>query len=235
MLRQTTFAMDKDRTSAVLSGLLLQIGDGEVLCAGTDGKVLGEAVLAGEHYRTADGTKTQVVIPAVVISHLQRVLAGAKPESIDLVLHGKLIFIRMAVEDGLQVEFTARLVEGNFPSYRVAIATPSLQTITFVSSELASAVRRAALMTNNTSRGIVMSLDRDMAVFSNLNYTNGSVRIPVPCGYTGAPMRFGLNAQYLADVLRAYQGERVVIEIGRGLVIRDQGATFLVMPINLPN
>jgi DNA polymerase III sliding clamp (beta) subunit (PCNA family) len=106
--------------------------------------------------------------------------------------------------------------------------------VTFSAGELASAVRRAALMTNQTSRGIVMALEAGKAVFSNLNYTNGSVRIPVACDYNGLTCKLGLNAQYLSDVLKVWSKDRIDIEISRGLVMREPGVTYLIMPISLP-
>jgi len=106
--------------------------------------------------------------------------------------------------------------------------------ITFHTAQLASAVRRVALMTQQASRAIVMSLDKDQAVFSNMNYTNGSARIEVTCQYSGAPAKFGLNSQYMTDILKVYGGEHIGIEISRGLIMREPGVTYLVMPISLP-
>jgi DNA polymerase III sliding clamp (beta) subunit (PCNA family) len=96
-------------------------------------------------------------------------------------------------------------------------------------------VRRVALMTSQTSRGIVIALERDLAVFNNLNYTNGSARIPVPCSYQGSSLRLGVNAQYLNDVLKVFKNDKIVIELSRGLIMREPGATYLIMPISLPS
>jgi DNA polymerase-3 subunit beta len=174
------------------------------------------------------------VIPAIAISHLQRIMGGAKPPVIEFAFAGKLVFIRLAIENGLQIELTSRLVEGAFPNYQGALAAQSTGQVTFSAGELASAVRRAALMTNQTSRGIVMALEAGKAVFSNLNYTNGSVRIPVACDYNGLTCKLGLNAQYLSDVLKVWSKDRIDIEISRGLVMREPGVTYLIMPISLP-
>ena len=64
MIRKTSFAVDRDRTSAVLSGVFFKVADGECILAATDGKVLAESVLtdgafdgrfqrhhSGSHYR----------------------------------------------------------------------------------------------------------------------------------------------------------------------------------------
>lgn len=236
MLRQTIFAMDKDKTSAVLSGLLMSISPGELTLVATDGKVLCEAV---ENDPTRIEAKlaepVQAVLPAPAVGHLHRLIANAKPARIEIAFSGKLVFVRLAVEGGLQIELTSRLVEGVFPSYKSALTTKSSSSVGFTVAELASAVRRSALMTNQTSRGIVLGLDTDSAVFSNLNSNLGSVRITMRCEYQGSPVRLGLNAQYLSDILRVFQNGKITIEIGRGLVMRDVGATYLIMPIVLPN
>jgi DNA polymerase-3 subunit beta len=236
MIRQTVFGMDKDRTSAVLSGIYVSVGNGEFVLAATDGKMLCEAVEKHEGFSLSpSGEPVHAVVPSVTINHLQRILSGAQPDKVELAFAGKLFFARLSIASGLQVELTSRLVEGNFPSYRNALPMNAPSTVTFTSAELASAVRRVALMTSQTSRGIVIALERDLAVFNNLNYTNGSARIPVACAYQGSSLRLGVNAQYLNDVLKVFKNDKIAIELSRGLIMREPGATYLIMPISLPN
>ena len=194
-----------------------------------------EAVEKNDAYRLSPtGEPVQAVIPAVTVNHIQRVLGTVPSEQVQIAIAGKLIFTRLTSGGGLVVELTSRLVEGNFPSYRNALPMNAPSSVTFASAELASAVRRVALMTSQTSRGIVVVLEKDQSVFSNLNYTNGSARIPVKCNYQGSTIRLGVNAQYLSDVLKVYKGAQIGIELSRGLIMRDTGATYLIMPISLP-
>lgn len=235
MIRQTIFAVDKDRTSAVLSGLLVSVGNGELVMAATDGKVLCEAVAKDPSF--AIEHPLQVIVPAVTINHLSRILQSTKPKVLDIAFAGSVIFFRVVAGGGsaLEVELTSRLVEGNFPPYRNALPSSSNTAVVFETAELASAVRRTALMTSNTARGIVMSLDQGQAVLSNLNYTNGSAKIPVSCRYDGNAQRLGVNAQYLGEVLKVYKSPSIRIELTRGLIMREDGVTYLIMPISLPN
>jgi DNA polymerase-3 subunit beta len=236
MLGQTAFAMDKDRTSAVLSGLLVTITNGEFVLAATDGKVLGEAVEQHDSFRPTTGDRIAVVLPAATVGHLQRILGSTQPESVEFAVSGKVACLRLRLAAGLMIEITSRLVDGTFPAYRNALNAPATPTVVrFKTAELASAVRRAALMTSNSSRGIVITIDTDRAVFSNLNYTTGSARIPVSCQYGGNPQRMGLDSRYLADVLRVYKSDDFAIELGRAMVMREAGATYLIMPIALPS
>lgn len=234
MVRQTVFGMDKDRTSAVLSGIFFSIGQGELVLASTDGKLLCEAVEKNDSFTLGD-ENVQVVVPAVTINHLQRIMGTAGAETVTLAFANKLLFVRLSSVGNLRIELTSRLVEGNFPSYRNALPMNTPAGVTFATLDLASAVRRAALMTNQTSRGIIMQLERDQAVFSNLNYTNGSARIPVTCSYAGSSLRLGINAQYLGDVLKVFKSEKITLELSRGLIMREPGVTYLLMPITLPN
>lgn len=238
MLKHTTFAMDKERTSPTLSGLSMTIGHGELVVAATDGKVLAEAIEKSDVFTLPSGSDIlAVVLPAVAVNHLARILGSSsiKSEKVDMAIAGKLAFIRLAIADGLSVEFITRLVDGTFPAYRAALTNTTGQVaITFHTAQLASAVRRVALMTQQASRAIVLSLDKDQAIFSNMNYTNGSARIPVSCQYAGSPAKFGLNSQYMTDILKVYGGEHIGIEISRGLIMREVGVTYLVMPISLP-
>jgi DNA polymerase III sliding clamp (beta) subunit (PCNA family) len=57
----------------------------------------------------------------------------------------------------------------------------------------------------------------------------------VRCNYQGSPLRLGVNAQYLSDVLKVYKGDFIGMELSRGLIMRESGATYLIMPISLPN
>lgn len=240
MIKKTGFAVDRDRSSAVLSGVLCGVGDGELVLAATDGKVLAEAVARRPEYRREP---LQAILPAATVNHLSRILTAAKPESVELALTDKLLFVRVVVagEGGgagaVQLELTSRLVEGTYPAYRNALPSAAQANATFDVDELASAVRRTALMTSSASRGIVLEVGAEEAVFTNLNSAAGSARIPVPCRYDGAGERVGLNAQYLSDILRAYDGDEITIEFngpGRGLIMRERDATFLIMPITLP-
>lgn len=234
MIRQTVFAVDRDRTSAVLSGLYLAVNDGEFVLAATDGKVLCEATEKDAAFALPE--PTAVIVPAVTINHLQRILLALKPEKAEIAFAGKLIYFRIALANGgLAVELTSRLVEGNFPPYRNALPPKSTSSVSFETAELAGAVRRTALMTSNTSRGIVLTLGHDQAVLQNLNYTNGSARVPVTCAYQGGSQKLGINALYLGEVLKVYKSPRIEIEMAKGLIMREPGVTYLIMPISLPN
>ncbi len=237
MLRQTAFAMDKDRSSPVLSGLLVSISRGELCLAATDGKVLAEAVEKDESFVPPEGDLFQAVLPFGTVTHLVRILGSGQPDRVQLAFNtqSKLVFARLRLSGDLTVDLTSRLVEGTFPAYRMAITGAGTSVVTFETPALASAVRRVSLMITAANRAVVLRLEKDKAMLENLPGVGGNARIPLPCQYSGNPVRLGINAAYLSDVLRIYGGERLAIELGRGLIMHEPGATYLVMPISLPS
>lgn len=242
MIRRVAFAVDRDRTSAVLSGVQISVAEDALMMVATDGKVLSEGVLRGQGF---GDQAFSAIVPAATITHLNRILASASPRSVELAVSNKLIFLRVVVDSGevggagsIQVELTSRLVEGTYPAYRNALPSSPQQTLTFRSDELISAVRRTALMAAGAARAIILEADGEQAMFSNLNRSGGSARIPIACRSDGPALRIGLNAAYTAEVLKAIEGEEITLECngpGRGIIIREPNMTFLVMPITLPN
>jgi DNA polymerase-3 subunit beta len=235
MLRQTSFAMDKDRSSPVLSGLQIAISAGEMCLAATDGKVLAESIEKDASFVPPEGEIFQAVIPFSTVQHLARILGSGQPDRVQLAFAQKLVFARLRLSGDLTVDLTSRLVEGSFPAYRMAISGSGTSVVTFDTPALASAVRRVSLMITAANRAVVLRLEKDKAMLENLPGSGGNARIPLPCQYSGNPVRLGVNAAYLADVLRVYGGERLAVELGRGLIMREPGATYLVMPISLPS
>jgi len=240
MIRKTLFAVDRERSSAVLSGLLLHAAAGRVEMTATDGKVLGEAV--GEDFELRGTEELAAILPAATVNHLSRII-GLAVGQVELAIAGNLLFARCAIgeEDGdglIQIELTGRCIDGSYPPYQSALEPKDGATVRFRTAEVASAVRRAALLTNTGSRGIVLDIDREQALISNLNHSAGTADIPVGCSYDGEPTRVGMNAGYFGEVLRAFDSDEIAIEIagsGRGLVMRDGDATYLIMPITLPS
>ena len=242
MIKQTSFAVDKDRTSAVLSGVYLAARDGEFILAATDGKVLAESVDRKEIYGSHE--ELQAIIPAITINHMSRLLSANAQNDVDLSVQKKLIFIRTSIgggeagRGGVQIELSSRLVDGSYPAYRNAIAANCVSKVSFKTKDLLSGVRRTALMTSAASRGIVLNISANETILSNLNHTAGSARIPISCSFDGGEERLGLNAAYLSEVLKAIGNESVTIELngpGKGLIIRGTSTCFLIMPITLPN
>jgi DNA polymerase-3 subunit beta len=234
---KTAFAVDHDRNNVVLSGLLFQVVDNQLICTATDGKVLSEARTKEGDF--ADTGETKIVIPASTVSHLQKIMRGHEVESvaIALITDKQLISIRLALQSGTKIEITSRLVDGIYPTYENALPPSNEHEIGFGRQALSAAVRRTALLAQGNTKAIIAEVEKDQAVFSNMTSVAGSATIPIQCSYDGPALRIGLNSKYLKEVLDHLGGDDFVLGYngsGRGMIIRQgDEQVFLIMPINV--
>ena len=124
----------------VLSGLLFQVVQDQLICTATDGKVLSEA-------RTSEGDfgqngETKIVIPASTVTHLQKIMRGHEVESVAIALipDKQLISIRLELQSGTKIELTSRLVDGIYPTYENALPPSNEHEIGFGRQALSAAV-----------------------------------------------------------------------------------------------
>jgi DNA polymerase-3 subunit beta len=100
-----------------------------------------------------------------------------------------------------------------------------------------SAVKRAALLTNEDSKGIKLAIGKDSIVFSSRAPETGDAQIDMAVEYAGAPMEIGFNPTFLIDVLRVMKTPQFELELGQpdrpGLFKSDPNFIYVVLPINL--
>ena len=234
---KTAFAVDHDRNNVVLSGLLFQVTNSQIICTATDGKVLSEARTTEGEF--ADINDVRIVIPASTITHLQKIMRGHGVEDVALAVipDKQLISIRLKLASGTSIELTSRLVDGIYPTYENALPASNENEIGFSRAALSGAVRRTALLAQGNTKAIIAEVESNQAVFSNMTSVAGSATIPIACTYDGPALRIGLNSRYLKEVLDHLEGEDFSLGYngsGRGMIIREgNDQVFLIMPINV--
>jgi len=144
--------------------------------------------------------------------------------------------------DAPRAVLSGALVEGAFPPYEQVIPKDQDKKATFDVTSLTSAVRRAALLTNEESRGVRLKIAR-AGDDATLHLTSrapemgeASVDLVVP-SYEGDEIEIGFNPQFITDALKVVQEPQIVVELkapNRPGVFRS-GAdfTYVVMPVNL--
>jgi len=135
---------------------------------------------------------------------------------------------------------TGRLIDGDFPDYRMVLPTqPCAAEATVESAALVGALKRAALMATDRNSSIRCTFGEGEAVIEAQDVKAGNVREVLPCSLMGAPISTGFNATYLLDVLGAVKGREVTIAFRKPLdpvEVRASGRAdcmFIVMPMRL--
>jgi DNA polymerase-3 subunit beta len=128
-------------------------------------------------------------------------------------------------------------VEGNFPKYEDIVPTDYEKKLTLSTDAVLSAVRRAALLTSEESRGIKLAIGKDKLVFSGRAPEAGDAQVDMPIDYKGEPIEIGFNPQFLIDVLRVIKTSQFELELGQadrpGLIKSGADLLYVLMPISL--
>ncbi|MBL8759475.1 MAG: hypothetical protein JNK35_13730 [Phycisphaerae bacterium] len=177
-------------------------------------------------------------------------LAGNPDETVRVVVTDNRVFFAFEEggEDGkskaparTRAVLSSTLVEGAFPPYEDVIPKDQDKKITAAREELIAAVREAAILTNEESRGVRMSFNgkKKQLRLTSRAPEMGESEIDVGLSaYDGDDVEISFNPQYLADALKSIDEPEVVIELKAsnkpGLVRGGSDFVYVVMPVNLP-
>lgn len=237
-IRRTVFAADVNSSRYALGGVLIDLSNGTLITAvATDGRRLAKAELqalaiTGER-ATSDARVT--IIPARACQLIERSLADL--DATDEVL------LSMRANDVLvktkRATIYSRLIEGKFHRWRDVIPSyPSSAKIELPVSALASAVRQAAVVASDESRGIDFVFSSGKVILKASTPGHGEATVEVPIAYEGHDRTVALDYRFVADFLKAIDmkaGKPFTLEVdgsSSATVARtDDGYVYVVMPM----
>jgi len=230
-ITQCLFATAKESTRYALNGVLWEIKGKKLSLVATDGRRLAR-VRANLASAASDKiAAAKIIVPAKTMSLLGRIGAAEKD-----VAAAKLVDNQILIScNGVVVSST--LVEGNFPKYEEIIPTDYDKKLTLPTEATASAVRRAALLTSEESRGVRLALNKGKLVFSGRAAEAGDAEVEMNIDYAGEPMEIGFNPAFITEALRVMDAEQFELELGSadrpGLLKCGGNFLYVLMPINL--
>jgi DNA polymerase-3 subunit beta len=173
----------------------------------------------------------KVIVPAKTMNLLSK-LGTRDKESLAVKFVDNQIMFKYA-----NVVISSVLVEGKFPNYEDIIPSDYTNKLTLSAQAVLSAVRRAALLTSEESRGIKLSIEKDTIVFSSRSPEAGAAQVTIPIEYSGKPIDIGFNPQFLIDALRVIKSDDFELQLGQsdtpGLMKAGADFLYVLMPISL--
>jgi len=230
-IAKTLFAVAKESTRYAINGLLWELDGKKLVLIATDGRRLAKCRLNLASAPAKSLTITRAIAPAKTMFLLEK-LTGTEKDAVAVRLHDN----RLMMQCG-SVVISSNLVEGNFPKYEDIIPVDYDKKIVLNTAAVLSAVRRAALLVSEESRGIKLSITDNAISFSSRAPETGDAKIDMAVKYKGEPIEVGFNPQFLVDVLRVIKAEEFDLELGDaekpGLIKAGPNFLYVVMPINL--
>ncbi len=231
IVRRTLFATDTESSRYALGGVLLEFEEDRLIAVGTDGRRLAKMEGGIRRVGTITDTGNMTIIPAKSMQVIDRSLTDVDAD-IQLAVHANDLLVRSP-----RVTIYSRLVEGRFPRWRdVLPQRTDATTIPLICGPLHSAVRQAAIVANEESRGLDFTFGAGNLVLSGSAADIGQARVEMPIAYEGEEISVSLDHRYVGEFLRALDPEKTIsIELkdqdSAAKFETDDGYTYVVMPM----
>lgn len=239
LVARTLFATARENSRYAINGVLLKREGKRIEMVATDGRrmALCRAAIPSTD-KEAKGVSC--IIPTKALSQLQK-LYRDPDEVVQVAVTENQIFFSLGSEkDPHRAVLSSNLVEGAFPPYEDVIPKDQDKKVVFDRDAMASAVRRAALLTNEESRGVRLKFNgkqRQLELTSRAPEM-GEAQVTVELNsYEGDDIEIGFNPAFIIDVLKVISEPDVVLELKSpnkpGVIKVGSDFLYVVMPVNL--
>jgi DNA polymerase-3 subunit beta len=233
LIARTVFATARENTRYAINGVLLKRDGKRLEMVATDGRrlALTRTTVAADK----DAQPLSCIVPTKALTMLQKLL-GNPDESVRVSLTDNQIVFTL----GESAVLASNLVEGTFPPYEDVIPKDHDKKITFDRDVLSSAVRRAALLTNEESRGVRMAFNKadKFVELSSRAPEMGAAEIRIEiAAFEGDDIEIGFNPSFITDALKVIPENHVTMELKSsskpGIIKSGTDFVYVVMPVAL--
>lgn len=229
LIHQTLYATARENSRYAINGVLMERSGNNITVVATDGHRLA---LSKGDCKSGAVDNTKAIIPTKALNMLQKLLGDSDDTVRVRVADNQIMF---ATESAV---LTSKLVEGNFPPYRDVIPKDLDKKATLSTDVFVSAVRRAALLTNEESKGVQLIFSDKGLVLKSRAPEMGEAEINVDCpDFQGDALEIGFNPIYLLDALKVIETDKITFDLRAsnkpGVIRTGPNFLYVIMPVNL--
>jgi DNA polymerase-3 subunit beta len=223
-IKATSYATDTESSRYALGAILLDVTGGNPTFVATDGRRMASTEC--ETDQAVDDR--QVLLP----TKAAEIVCGGNGDSVQIETDGKCVVFSCG-----DLTVTGRIVEGRFPKWRDVLPDRQAEPWTLERSTLLSAVRAAAIVTSEQSKGVVFTFtDEGLCLMARSSECGEAT---VTCEHVGAG-RTGtvqMDPAFVADYLRGLHSEadpNVTVDFATGadaVVLKCDDSTGVIMPL----
>jgi len=232
LINQSIFAAARESTRYAFNGVLIVAQKNKkISLVSTDGRrlALARGELVSVNKLEKDGSRA--IVPVKALNLVEKLIDDPE-ETVGVQMRENQVIFHTS-----DATLTSNLVEGQFPPYEDVIPKECDRKMTAGTADLLSAIRRAALLTTEESRGVRMQFSRKGLVLSSRSPEAGEATVNFPCKYEGADIEIGFNPQFLIEALRVVDTDEVTFEMTApnrpGLLKGGPNFLYVIMPVNL--
>ena len=247
---KVAFCAAADEGRPVLTGVLCELEKNLLSMVATDGYRLGFQKIA----TTGEAVPLKIIIPSKSLIEAAKLIGerteGKTDESIEMIIADDFNQVNFQVDKlpsaKTGVEFTSRLIEGEFPNWQKIIPTSFNSLARISKEEFIKLVRIASIFARDSGNIIRLKLEGHaakgaglMTVFATNNQL-GSNQAACEIEMTGRGGEIAFNFRYLLEMLSSIEGEDVNFEMIESLnpgkfTETDSRDNFfhIIMPVRL--
>ncbi|MFK7767564.1 MAG: DNA polymerase III subunit beta [Mariniblastus sp.] len=230
LIKRTLFATDSESSRYALGGVLLEMDDKTITAVGTDGRRL--AKMQGILKKVGKPkTGATTIVPSRSMQLMQRILPD---DETPVQISARANDLLMKEPNGV---FYTRLVEGRFPKWREVLPKrEETHRIDIPVGPMHTALRQAAIVASDESRGIDFTFKNGSLVLSNSTAEIGQSRIEMPVPFEKDELTITLDHRYVADFLKVLQPDKTFtldVENGEAAAYceTDDNYGYVIMPL----
>lgn len=231
LLDRTRFAAAREMTRYAINGVLFEKKGKKLTLVATDGHRL-----ALTRDDVSEGRDVTAVVPIKAINLIERLLTDPE-QQVALQFKENRLFAQFGGEGGVTATMSTSLVEGTFPPYNDVVPKDCDRKVQVDRDRFLSAVRRAALLTNEESKGVRLAFGNNTLTITSRAPEMGEAKVDMPVEYAGEPIEIGFNPAYLVDALKVAETPQISFEMKQpnkpGLLKSGNSFQYVVMPVNL--
>ncbi|WP_225049310.1 DNA polymerase III subunit beta [Lacticaseibacillus kribbianus] len=204
LIGQTVIAVSNQESRPILTGVHIQIENGELVAVATDSHRLAQRTIA---LPDAQDANFDVIVPGKSLVELSRTLTDDIKQVEIRFADNQVLFLAGATA------FYSRLLEGNYPDTSRLIPTSSTTTVEFTANTLLASIQRASLLSHESANNVVR-LNLEVASQKATIYGNspevGNVEEDLSFeSLTGDDLEISFNPDYMKDALQGL-GQTVI-------------------------
>lgn len=231
LIRRTAFATDNESSRYALGGVKIEFSEGQITAIGTDGRRL--AKMTGPVSTTGEEVDSDqsIIVPTRAVQLIERAVAPSDSE-VQVAVKGSEFLVHTS-----RATISARLLEGRFPDWRKVFPEQGGgMKLDLAVGALHSAVRQAAIVTSEESRGIDMTFGEGVLVLSGRAAEVGQSRVELPISYDGEELTVTLDPKFVIEFLKVLDAEKTfTIEVkdseSAAVCSTDDGYGYVIMPL----
>ena len=229
-IKNTTYCCSKDELKPVLGGVLVSFSTSSVTSVATDGHRLTKFI-----YPQENTTTTNIIVPQKFLNIISTGAINLKKAELSSTEN----YITIQTQ---QQTLSCRLITEKFPDYDAVIPQENSNTTTINTQEFLGAIKRVSLMSNKTTKQIILNISNNKIELSAEDHeTGGSATEELFAQHQGEDLNIGFNSTLLLEILKHQKTEEINLltsgPLNAALIQQKEEnttqTTTLLMPIRI--